>query len=163
MGKDRANKGTQQTRMDQYTAQNAGESLQKDPPSPSEKGAEPTGEQILAAIESFSRATHTEIAAIAVDVNLLRADLRVGAERSVATEQKVTYMQSDVEMLKASVAILDAQTRKLERGTGRSGTIRQECRNHCGGRVVGDSEGQRKCVLLRAELPDAIMPAVEAE
>ncbi|KAJ1185905.1 hypothetical protein NDU88_002691 [Pleurodeles waltl] len=32
MGKDRANKGTQQTRMDQYTAQSAGASLQKDPP-----------------------------------------------------------------------------------------------------------------------------------
>ncbi|KAJ1100111.1 hypothetical protein NDU88_005200 [Pleurodeles waltl] len=76
MGKDRANKGTQQTRMDQYTAQNAGASLQKDPPGPSEKGAEPTGAQILAAIESSSRATQTQIAAIAVDVNLLRADLR---------------------------------------------------------------------------------------
>ncbi|KAJ1143452.1 hypothetical protein NDU88_009761 [Pleurodeles waltl] len=44
---------------------------------PSEKGAEPTGAQILAAIESSSRATQTKIAAIAVDVNLLRADLRV--------------------------------------------------------------------------------------
>ncbi|KAJ1140535.1 hypothetical protein NDU88_006885 [Pleurodeles waltl] len=77
MGKDRANKGTQQTRMDQYTAQNARASLQKDPPGPSEKGAEPTGAQILAVIESSSQATQTQIAAIAVDVNLLRADLRV--------------------------------------------------------------------------------------
>ncbi|KAJ1193002.1 hypothetical protein NDU88_002308 [Pleurodeles waltl] len=113
MGKDRANKGTQQTRMDQYTAQNAGASLQKDHPGPSEKGVEPTGVQILAAIESSSRATQTQIAAIAVDVNLLRADLRVVVERSVATEQKVTCMQSDVETLKASETLLEAQTHKL--------------------------------------------------
>ncbi|KAJ1098233.1 hypothetical protein NDU88_003349 [Pleurodeles waltl] len=63
--------------MDQYTAQNAGASLQKDPLGPLKKGAEPNGAQILAAIESSSRATQTEIASIAVDVNLLRADLRV--------------------------------------------------------------------------------------
>ncbi|KAJ1151639.1 hypothetical protein NDU88_004419 [Pleurodeles waltl] len=80
MGKDRANKGTQQTRMDQYTEQNAGESLQKDPPATSRKGTEPTGAQILAVIESSNRATQTQIAAIAVDVNLLRADLIVMAE-----------------------------------------------------------------------------------
>ncbi|KAJ1138945.1 hypothetical protein NDU88_005324 [Pleurodeles waltl] len=114
MGKDRANKGTQQTRMDQYTAQSAGASLQKDPPGPLEKGAEPTGVQILAAIESSSRAAQTQIAAIAVDVNLLRDDLRVVVEQSVATEQKVTCMQSDVDTLKASVAIPKAKTRKLE-------------------------------------------------
>ncbi|KAJ1120534.1 hypothetical protein NDU88_008699 [Pleurodeles waltl] len=107
MGKDMANKGTQHTRMDQYTAQNAGVSLQRDPPATSEKGAEPTGAQILAAIESSSRATETQVAAIAVDVNLLRADLRVVAERPVATEQKVTCMRSDVDILKASVASLD--------------------------------------------------------
>ncbi|KAJ1169681.1 hypothetical protein NDU88_001572 [Pleurodeles waltl] len=88
MGKDRADKGTQQKRVDQYTAQNAGASLQKDPPGPWEKGAEPTGVQILAAIESSSRATQTQIATIAVDVNLLRADLRVVAERSVALSKK---------------------------------------------------------------------------
>ncbi|KAJ1204667.1 hypothetical protein NDU88_000107 [Pleurodeles waltl] len=82
MGKDRTQKGTQQTRMDQYTAQGSGASLQKDPPSPSEKGAEHTGAQILAAIESSRHAMQTQIAAIAVDVNLLRTDLRVVAERS---------------------------------------------------------------------------------
>ncbi|KAJ1217514.1 hypothetical protein NDU88_005108 [Pleurodeles waltl] len=100
--------------MDRYTVQNAGVSLPKDPPGPPERGAEPTGAQILAAIESSSRMTQTQIVAIAVDVNLLRADLRVVAERSLATEQKVTCMQSDVVTLKASVAILEAQTRKLE-------------------------------------------------
>ncbi|KAJ1118456.1 hypothetical protein NDU88_006647 [Pleurodeles waltl] len=107
MGKDRANKGTQQTEMDQYTAQNAGASLQRDPPATSEKGAEPT-------IETSSRATQTQIAVIAVDVNLMRADLKVVAERSVSTEQKVTCMQPDVDILKASVATLEAQIRKLE-------------------------------------------------
>ncbi|KAJ1128817.1 hypothetical protein NDU88_007191 [Pleurodeles waltl] len=75
MGKDRTHKGTQKTRMDQYTAQSSGASLQKDPTSPLEKGAEPTRVQILAAIESSRHAMQTQIAAIAVDVNLLRADL----------------------------------------------------------------------------------------
>ncbi|KAJ1152068.1 hypothetical protein NDU88_004846 [Pleurodeles waltl] len=98
MGNDRVNKGTQQTRMDQYTAQNAGASLQKDPPATLEKGTEPTGAQILAAIESSSRATQIHIEAIAVDAKLLRADLRTVAEHSVATEQKVTCMQSEVDI-----------------------------------------------------------------
>ncbi|KAJ1122467.1 hypothetical protein NDU88_000954 [Pleurodeles waltl] len=178
MGKDRANKGTQQTRMDQYTAQNAGASLQKDPPGPLEKGVEPTGGQTLAATESTGWATQTQIAAIAVDVSLLRADLRVVAERSVATEQQVTCMQSDVDTLKASVAILEAKTSKLkvlhagrshffqspeaawdwlERndGTGTPESLR--------GRVVGDSKRQRKCLLQRVEVPDAIVPAMEGE
>ncbi|KAJ1123021.1 hypothetical protein NDU88_001494 [Pleurodeles waltl] len=70
--------------------------------------------RILAAIESSSWAMQAQIAAIAVDVNLLRADLRVVAERSVDTEQKVTCVQSDVDILKTLVATLEAQTRKLE-------------------------------------------------
>ncbi|KAJ1215199.1 hypothetical protein NDU88_002808 [Pleurodeles waltl] len=56
----------------------------------------------------------TQIAAIVVDVNLLRTDLRVVAERSVATEKQVTCMQSEMDTLKASVAILEAKTHKLE-------------------------------------------------
>ncbi|KAJ1187278.1 hypothetical protein NDU88_004056 [Pleurodeles waltl] len=104
----------QQTRMDQYTAQSSGASVQKDPPGPLEKGAEPTGAQILAAIESSRHAMQTQIAAIAVDVNLLRAALRVVAERSVATEKHVTCLQSDMDTLKALVAILEAKTHKLE-------------------------------------------------
>ncbi|KAJ1172404.1 hypothetical protein NDU88_004251 [Pleurodeles waltl] len=50
---------------------------------PSNKGSEPTGTQILAAIEASGQAVKSQIAAIAVDVNLLRADVRVVAERSV--------------------------------------------------------------------------------
>ncbi|KAJ1171927.1 hypothetical protein NDU88_003784 [Pleurodeles waltl] len=99
--------------MDQYTVQSSGVSLQKDPPGPLEKGADPTGAQILAAIESSRQAMQTQIAAIAVDVNLLRADLRVVEERSVATEKQVTCLQSEMDTLKASVAILEAKTRKL--------------------------------------------------
>ncbi|KAJ1177065.1 hypothetical protein NDU88_002329 [Pleurodeles waltl] len=95
MGKDRSSKGVQQTRMDQYTAQNAGGSLQKDSSGPTEKGAEPTGAQILAAFEASGQAVQTVIAAMAVNVNLLRADLRVVAERSVATEQQRQVDNSD--------------------------------------------------------------------
>ncbi|KAJ1181440.1 hypothetical protein NDU88_006647 [Pleurodeles waltl] len=56
----------------------------------------------------------TQIAAIAVDVHLLRADLRVVAERSVATEKQVTCLQTDMDTLNALVAILEAKTHKLE-------------------------------------------------
>ncbi|KAJ1173119.1 hypothetical protein NDU88_004960 [Pleurodeles waltl] len=90
MSKDRSNKGTQQTRMDQYTAHAAGESLQKDSPGPTDNGGEPTGAQILAAIEASGQAVQMQIAAMAVDVNLLRPEMRVVAERLVATEQQVT-------------------------------------------------------------------------
>ncbi|KAJ1193679.1 hypothetical protein NDU88_002975 [Pleurodeles waltl] len=100
--------------MDQYTAQSSGATLQKDPPDPLEKGAESTVAQILAAIESLQHAMQTQIAAIVVDVNLLRADLRVVVESSVATEKQVTCLQSDMDMLKDSVAILKAKTHKLE-------------------------------------------------
>ncbi|KAJ1194758.1 hypothetical protein NDU88_004044 [Pleurodeles waltl] len=56
----------------------------------------------------------TQIAAVAVDINLLRADLRVVAERSVATEKQVMGLQSEIDTLRASVAILEAKTHKLE-------------------------------------------------
>ncbi|KAJ1207839.1 hypothetical protein NDU88_003229 [Pleurodeles waltl] len=112
MGKDRANKGTQQTRVDQYTAQNPGANPQRESPATSAKGAEPTLAQILAAIKSSSRATQAQIAAIAVDVNPLIAGLRVVAERSVATEQKVTCVQSDMDIFKASEAFLEDWIRK---------------------------------------------------
>ncbi|KAJ1209513.1 hypothetical protein NDU88_004891 [Pleurodeles waltl] len=56
----------------------------------------------------------TQDAAIAADVNLLRADLRVMAERSVAIEKQVTCLQSEMDMLKAPLAILEAKTDKLE-------------------------------------------------
>ncbi|KAJ1158338.1 hypothetical protein NDU88_011029 [Pleurodeles waltl] len=114
MDKDRTQKGTQQTRMDQYTVQGSGASLPKDHPGPSEGGAEPTRVQILAAIESSRHAMQTQIASIAVDVNLLRTDLRVVEERSVATEKQVTCLQSEMDTLKALVAILEAKTHKLE-------------------------------------------------
>ncbi|KAJ1189441.1 hypothetical protein NDU88_006186 [Pleurodeles waltl] len=103
--------------MDQCTAQGSGASLKKDPPNPSEKAAEPRGTQILAATESSRHAMQTQIAAISVDVNLLRTDLRVVAECSVATEKQVTCLQSEMDTLKASVAILEAKTHKQEIGT----------------------------------------------
>ncbi|KAJ1213819.1 hypothetical protein NDU88_001450 [Pleurodeles waltl] len=98
--------------MDHYTAQSSGASLQKDPPGPLEKGAELTGAHMLAAIESSRQAMQTQIAAIAVDVSLLRADLRVVAECLVATEKQVAGLQSEMDTLKASVAILEAKTHK---------------------------------------------------
>ncbi|KAJ1189969.1 hypothetical protein NDU88_006710 [Pleurodeles waltl] len=106
MGRDRSNKGAQQTRMNQYTAQRAGGSLHKDSPGPTDKEGEPTGAQILAPIEESGQAVQMEIDVMAVDVNLLRADMRVLAERSVATEQQVTCMQTDIDTLKATISIL---------------------------------------------------------
>ncbi|KAJ1197298.1 hypothetical protein NDU88_001160 [Pleurodeles waltl] len=113
---------------------------QKTPPGPLERGVESTGAQILAAIESSSRVMQTQIAAIAVDANLLRADLRVlHAGRS-------HFFQSP-----------EAVWGWMERnnGTGTPEFLR--------GGVVGDLEGWRKCILQHAEVPDTIMPAVEAE
>ncbi|KAJ1165450.1 hypothetical protein NDU88_005878 [Pleurodeles waltl] len=107
MGKDKAGKGTQQTRMDQYTAQTLGGTLPQEPPGPLNKGSEPTGKQILAAIEASGQAVKSQIATMAVDVNLLRADLRVVTERSVATMQQVTSIQTDIDTLKTSVAALE--------------------------------------------------------
>ncbi|KAJ1213120.1 hypothetical protein NDU88_000759 [Pleurodeles waltl] len=107
MGKDKAEKGTQQTRMDQYTAHTMGGTLPQEPPCPVNKGSKPTGTQILATIEASGQAVKSQIAAMAVDVNLLRADLRVVAECSVATEQQVTSMQTDIDTLKTSVAALE--------------------------------------------------------
>ncbi|KAJ1139532.1 hypothetical protein NDU88_005903 [Pleurodeles waltl] len=72
-------------------------------------GDKPTGTQILAAIE-----WSVQIAAMAVDVNLLRVDLRVVAEPSVATEKQVTSLQTDMDTLKATVPTLETKMRKLE-------------------------------------------------
>ncbi|KAJ1213711.1 hypothetical protein NDU88_001343 [Pleurodeles waltl] len=97
--------------------------------------------QILAAIESSSRATQTQIAAIEVDVNLLRADIKVVVERSVATEQQVTCMQFDVDMIKAFVAILESPETAwdwLERNDG-TGT-QESLRGESGGRLRETAE-----------------------
>ncbi|KAJ1185887.1 hypothetical protein NDU88_002673 [Pleurodeles waltl] len=99
--------------MDQYTTQSAEGSLQKDSSGPIDEGGEHTRAQIVAAIEAFGQAVQTQIGAMAVDINVLRADLRVVAERSVATESQVTGMQMDIDTLKATVATLEAKTRKL--------------------------------------------------
>ncbi|KAJ1106504.1 hypothetical protein NDU88_003905 [Pleurodeles waltl] len=123
--------------MDQYTTQSAGGILQKDSPGPTDKGGEPTGAQILAAIEASGQAVQMQISAMAADVYLLRADMRVVAERSVATEQQVTCIQTDTDTLKATVAILEAKTRKLEaRAEDAEGRARR-----CNLRVVGFLEG----------------------
>ncbi|KAJ1157746.1 hypothetical protein NDU88_010446 [Pleurodeles waltl] len=114
MCKDKTGKGTQQTRMDQYTVQTLGGTLPQEPPGPLNKGSEPTGAQALAAIEASGKAVKSQSTAMAVDVNLLRADLRVVAERSVATEQQVTSMQIGIDTLKISVAALEVKTRKME-------------------------------------------------
>ncbi|KAJ1181713.1 hypothetical protein NDU88_006915 [Pleurodeles waltl] len=136
MGKNRSKKGAQQTRMDQYTAQRAGESLQK-ASRPTDKGGKPTGAQILAAIEASGQVVQKQIATMTVDVNLLRADLWVMAERLVATEQQVTCIQTDTDMLKATVAILEAKTRKLE---GQAEDAEGRARR-CKLQVVGFLEG----------------------
>ncbi|KAJ1082259.1 hypothetical protein NDU88_002427 [Pleurodeles waltl] len=70
--------------------------------------------QILAAIEASGQAVQAQIAAMAVDVNLLRVDLRVVAEHSVATEQQVIGLQADIDALKATIVTHEAKTRRLE-------------------------------------------------
>ncbi|KAJ1180242.1 hypothetical protein NDU88_005464 [Pleurodeles waltl] len=154
---------------------------------PLEKGAEPTGAQILAAIDSSWQAMQTQIAAIVVDVNLLRADLRVVEERSVANEKQVTDLQSEMDTLKASVAILEAKMHKLEARVedaeaklkvlhaGRSHFFPSPEadlleRNGVAGTpdlLVGKRgrrpEEQRRCILQPAGAPAGAVPAMKAK
>ncbi|KAJ1195164.1 hypothetical protein NDU88_004445 [Pleurodeles waltl] len=67
-----------------------------------------------AAIEASGQAVETQIATIAIDVNLLRTDLRSVAEKSVATEKRVRTMRTELDHLKDTVATLEAKTRNLE-------------------------------------------------
>ncbi|KAJ1199876.1 hypothetical protein NDU88_003708 [Pleurodeles waltl] len=86
MGKDRTAKGVQQTSMDQFTELNTGGGLQPEPSEPSGGAGEPSGTQILVAIEAYGQAVQEQISAMAVDINLLRTDLRAVVEKSVAAE-----------------------------------------------------------------------------
>ncbi|KAJ1177372.1 hypothetical protein NDU88_002630 [Pleurodeles waltl] len=91
MGKERGTKGAQQTKMDQFMAQQAGEESQCTIGGLPGEVSEPSVGQILAAREASGQAVQTQIAAIAID-NLLRTDLCAVAERSVATEkQRAAY------------------------------------------------------------------------
>ncbi|KAJ1106275.1 hypothetical protein NDU88_003676 [Pleurodeles waltl] len=101
--------------MDQFPATNTGGGPQPEPSGPSEDVREPSMAQILAAIEASGQAVQAQIAAIAMDVNLLRTDLRAVTERSVATEQQVSTIQMDLDALKANVATLEAKTIKEAR------------------------------------------------
>ncbi|KAJ1179361.1 hypothetical protein NDU88_004595 [Pleurodeles waltl] len=87
MGKDKIAKGTQQTKMNQFMAQYAGGGSQHETSGLPGEACEPSGAKILPAIEASGQAVQTRIAAIAVDVNLLRTALRAVAERSVAMEK----------------------------------------------------------------------------
>ncbi|KAJ1180250.1 hypothetical protein NDU88_005472 [Pleurodeles waltl] len=82
----------------------------KIPLAPWRREQSPPGRKSWLLLSHLVGQTQAQIAAIALNVILLRADLRVVAERSVATEQQVTCMQSDMDTLKASVAILEAKT-----------------------------------------------------
>ncbi|KAJ1193068.1 hypothetical protein NDU88_002374 [Pleurodeles waltl] len=113
MGKDRAARGAQQTRMGQLPTQILGGWSQRKPSGPTGV-REPSRAQILAAIEASGQAVQAQITAMAVDVSLLRADLRVVAERSETTEQQVNDIKMDIDTLKATVASLEVKTHKLE-------------------------------------------------
>ncbi|KAJ1117023.1 hypothetical protein NDU88_005224, partial [Pleurodeles waltl] len=106
MGKDRTAKGAQQIKTDQFTAPSMGGGLQPGPSRASGVAHKSSEAQILEAIEAFGQVVQGKIASIAVDVNLLRTDLRAVAERSIATEQQVTTMPIDLDALKATAATL---------------------------------------------------------
>ncbi|KAJ1104685.1 hypothetical protein NDU88_002094 [Pleurodeles waltl] len=109
IGKDTAAKGDQQ-----FTAQHAGGGSQCETSGPPGTVWESSGAQILMAIEASGQAVQAQIAAIAVNVNLLRTDLRAVGERSVATEKQVNTMQTDLDALKDTVATLEAKTCNLK-------------------------------------------------
>ncbi|KAJ1173875.1 hypothetical protein NDU88_005700 [Pleurodeles waltl] len=88
MGKERTASVTQKTKMDQFKTRNMGGGSQREPRWPTGEGCKPSWAQILAVIEASGQTVQAQIAAIAVDVNLLRVVLQVVAERSVATKQQ---------------------------------------------------------------------------
>ncbi|KAJ1112214.1 hypothetical protein NDU88_000482 [Pleurodeles waltl] len=105
--------GAQQTKMDQLTAPDTGGDPQ--PKLGGLSGAcEPSGAQIMAVIETSGQAVQAQIAAIAVDVNPLKTDLRAVAESSVATEHHLDVLKATVATLKAKARMLEARTRVVE-------------------------------------------------
>ncbi|KAJ1112393.1 hypothetical protein NDU88_000657 [Pleurodeles waltl] len=88
----------------------------------------PPGRKSWLLLRSSQHAMQTQIAAMAVDVNLLRTDLRVVAEHSVSTEKQVTCLQSEMDMLKASVATLE-----LKRTNWKQGSKIRKCERTSGG------------------------------
>ncbi|KAJ1157953.1 hypothetical protein NDU88_010649 [Pleurodeles waltl] len=105
--------------MDQFTAQHPGGR------SPCNIGglpgevSKPSGAQILAAIEASGQAVETQIAALAIDVNLLRMDLRAVTEKSMATEKKLGTIRTELDDLNDTVATSEAN-RDESGGCGRT-------------------------------------------
>ena len=74
----------------------------------------PTGTRILAAIEALSTKMQTKIGEVTQEVNLLRAELRKVAERSLTTEQDVTKLKEELAALKTTVTELTCRMHQLE-------------------------------------------------
>ncbi|KAJ1155553.1 hypothetical protein NDU88_008282 [Pleurodeles waltl] len=106
-------KSTQQTKMDLYTAQSTGSGQRMFSSGTPRDRSEPSGTQILAAIEASGLAVHAKIEAMALDVNLLRTDLCAVAERSFETDQQVSTMRKELDSLKAPVIALERRSHKL--------------------------------------------------
>ncbi|KAJ1170711.1 hypothetical protein NDU88_002584 [Pleurodeles waltl] len=117
MGKDKARKGTQQTRMDQYTAQTMSGPLPQESSCPLNKGSEPTGTQILAAIEASGQAVKSQIAAIAVDTPKAVWDwLERGCGDGTPRPQSGGVREQPAKMGKLQSAL--RQTTRRRRATG---------------------------------------------
>ncbi|KAJ1100352.1 hypothetical protein NDU88_005438 [Pleurodeles waltl] len=76
--------------------------------------SESTGIQVLTAIKVSNLAVQTKVMTIAIDVNLLRADLRKVAERTVETETNVTELREEISVLNTAVAALKVHSSRLE-------------------------------------------------
>ncbi|KAJ1091711.1 hypothetical protein NDU88_004828 [Pleurodeles waltl] len=68
---------------------------------------DPTGAQILAAIEATGVGLRTQTVTVSTEMNLLRVDLRKLAERYLETEQQVHKLQEEVAGLCSAVSILN--------------------------------------------------------
>ncbi|KAJ1145225.1 hypothetical protein NDU88_011516 [Pleurodeles waltl] len=92
MGKYRMAKGAQRIQMDRFMAQHPGEGSQLKAGGLPGEVCKPSGAQILAEIKASRQAVQTQIAAIAVDVNLLRTDLRAMALRLYVLAARQGYI-----------------------------------------------------------------------
>ncbi|KAJ1110555.1 hypothetical protein NDU88_007905 [Pleurodeles waltl] len=121
MGKERGTNGAQQTKIDQFTVAAGRRSVTALIGGLPGDVIEPSGAQILAARGASGQSVQTQIAAIVVDVNLLRTDLCAVAERSVATEKQVSTIRTELDDLKDTVATLEGQGAKVGDESGVSG------------------------------------------
>ncbi|KAJ1170299.1 hypothetical protein NDU88_002177 [Pleurodeles waltl] len=108
-----AEQGTQQRKMDKFTAPSTSGGTQVDRGNRPQDTSEPSGVQILAAVEALSgMAVQAKLEATAILVNLPSTELHKVAERSVETKNQAREMQEEVTTFRAQRTELETHTHR---------------------------------------------------